>query len=118
MMCDGSATAPRGICDIFQSANCLRFHQCGAGVNEALSERYLVFSSGAPPERRVDGSINAESSRPCVKKQIRLGTPLLFRNSSTDVPERLRVNGGEDVSATCIVGVKNGAMPCRRVVPV
>ncbi len=29
-----------------------------------------------------------------------------LRNSCTGVPERLRVNVGEDVSASCLMGVK------------
>jgi hypothetical protein len=51
--------------------------------------------------------INAQTQVAPVKKQIARGYyRVQFRNSGTDVPERLRVNVGEDVSATCRMGVK------------
>jgi hypothetical protein len=53
------------------------------------------------------GLINGQTQVAPVKKQIaREYYRWQFRNSCTDVPERLRVNVGEDVSATCLMGVK------------
>ena len=37
---------------------------------------------------------------------VRYGPGVLPYNSYTDVLERLRVNGGEDISATCLIDVK------------
>ena len=83
-----------------------------------------IIWGGAPPERRVDGvGINAQTQfRPC-EKQICSGVlPVQFRNPCTDVPERLRVDGGRGrFGDWCLHGrqtIWSGAAPCRNGVPV